>query len=382
MDKQHIAELIEKHLDGTASPAEYQQLLDWYRSVEHTEIHWPETEKQFDIRVDRILTNILSQDRHKKAPHLFQRKSFLIPTISIAAAAILVLLLVTNLFNKDQIKDTVLAEATTIILPGGNKAILTLSDGSVIDLTDSLHSYNNNREDGLKIYTNQGELTFNSSDYSTLSSNNLNTLSTPRGGQYMVNLPDGSKVWLNAESSLSFPNTFNPNERRVTLNGEAYFDIAKNKKAPFIVSVDDMQIEVLGTKFNVDAYKDSPRISTTLVEGSVKVSQGMQNIVLEPNQQSSWDKRSKKFSIQDIDTKLSTAWKNGYFIFENTNIKTIMSQLSRWYDIEVEYLGDISKKEYTGSILKRSTIQEVLNMLELTGTIEFKITGRRVSVMP
>lgn len=381
MDKQHIAELIEKHLDGTASPAEYQQLLDWYRSVEHTEIHWPETEKQFDIRVDRILTNILSQDRHKKAPHLFQRKSFLIPTISIAAAAILVLLLVTNLFNKDQIKDTVLAEATTI-LPGGNKAILTLSDGSVIDLTDSLHSYNNNREDGLKIYTNQGELTFNSSDYSTLSSNNLNTLSTPRGGQYMVNLPDGSKVWLNAESSLSFPNTFNPNERRVTLNGEAYFDIAKNKKAPFIVSVDDMQIEVLGTKFNVDAYKDSPRISTTLVEGSVKVSQGMQNIVLEPNQQSSWDKRSKKFSIQDIDTKLSTAWKNGYFIFENTNIKTIMSQLSRWYDIEVEYLGDISQKEYTGSILKRSTIQEVLNMLELTGTIEFKITGRRVSVMP
>lgn len=382
MDKQNIAELIEKYIEGTASPAEYQQVLDWYRSVDHNETFWPESEDQFEARVDRIRTNILAHRHQKNDTHVSRKKLFIIPAIAITAAAILIFLLITVLFNKDKITEAAFADATTTILPGGNKATLTLSNGSIIDLTDSLHNYSSSDQDIFSIHSAKGELTFSGTDHSSLSSSSFNTLSTPRGGQYMINLPDGSKVWLNAESSLSFPNTFNPNERKVILNGEAYFDIATNIKSPFIVTVDDMQIEVLGTEFNVNAYSDSPNISTTLVEGTVKVSQGVQNIVLQPNQQSIWNKESKKLSVKHIDTKLASAWKNGYFIFENTNIKTIMSQLSRWYDIEVEYLGDTSKKEYTGSILKRSNIQEVLNMLELTGTINFKIKGRRVSVMP
>lgn len=383
MNKQRIAELVEKHVEGKTSPAEYQELLDWYRSMDHTDIQWPESEQQFEERINRIQSNILPNRQVNNQPSFIKRNKIILSAVGIAAAMAIFFTL-SPTFKNETFENNVHTTASigkTNILPGGNKAVLTLSDGSIIQLSDSLSKFNRNNN-GFLITANQGELTLKTETLANSSSTKLNTLSTPRSGQYVVNLPDGSKVWLNAESSLTFPNTFNSKERKVTLTGEGYFDIAKNKNTPFIVQVDELQIEVLGTQFNINAYEDTPKLETTLVEGSLKVSQGLQSIILSPNQQSVWNKKEQKLSMQKIDTKAFTGWKDGYFVFENTNIKTIMSQLARWYDIEVVYIGNTANKEYTGRILKRSNIEEVLDMLELTGTINFEIKERRINVMP
>lgn len=381
MNEQRIAELVEKYLDNSATEAERQELLDWYKSVDHSEIVWPESEDQFDKRLERIKENILPSLRREKRQNR-SKKLY----ISILSAAAVLIAVITGVFLYTN-KDSELLSAShkeTFISPGGNKAVLTLSDGTVFNLGDTLQNFDFSEQNGFRLRAKEGELTFENHQTPALQSAQptYSTLSTPRGGQYVVNLPDGSKVWLNAESSLFFPNVFAEDERKVTLSGEAYFDINKKPKAPFTVSIQDLDIEVLGTEFNVNAYSNPTEIATTLIEGSVKLSSGSKSVFLKPNQQSIWSKENQSFTTQDIDTKSITGWKNGYFVFNNTNISVIMAELARWYDIEVSYEGDISQKEYTGSILRRSNIQDVLDMLELTETIKFKIEGRRIIVIP
>lgn len=272
-------------------------------------------------------------------------------------------------------------QTTSKIVPGGNKAVLTLADGSTIIL-DSAANGTLANQSNVRIYkTGNGRLVYDASHANVDDKNALalNTIATPRGGQYQVILPDGTKVWLNAESSLSYPAHFSGTERNVKLNGEAYFEVAKDKKHPFRVNINDMRVEVLGTHFNIMGYNNEAAIKTTLLEGSVKIIKGSQQQMIVPGEQAIV---SSGISVAKVNVDEAVEWKNGNFNFAHENLESIMRKIARWYDIDVAYQGKNTSASFVGTIPRSQSIQEVLKYLELTGLVHFKITERRVTAMP
>ena len=269
--------------------------------------------------------------------------------------------------------------ASRPIKPGRNTAALKLSDGSVINLDQvdaglisTLGKTRISKDSaGSIIYANN----------SSAPEDARNTISVPVGGNYKVILPDGTGVWLNASSSLTYPLAFRGKTRGVSLQGEAYFEVAKNRRMPFVVQVNSMQVTVLGTHFNVNAYTDHAGIQTTLVEGSVRLSQGAKQVVLKPGEQGDVDPSSSNIQVAQANTNKVLAWKNGYFMFQDDDIQEIMQQIARWYDLEVEYRGKLSNSRFGGIYSRNKDINELLKGLELTGLVHFKIEGRRVIVM-
>lgn len=287
------------------------------------------------------------------------------------------------------------------ISPGGDKAILTLSDGSTIAL-DSAKNGLLATQSGINISkTANGQIIYKTSLSSTSRLEpSYNTISTPRGGQYQVILPDGTKVWLNAASSLTFPASFSGGERRVKLSGEAYFEVVtlvspsnggdERIHIPFRVVSGNQLVEVLGTHFNVNAYPDEATISTTLLEGSVKVMhmRTHHTMLLKPGQES---QVGADIQVSNVEVAQAIAWKNGYFVFAYENIESIMRKISRWYDVDIQYEGDITKEGFIGSVSKFENVSQVLDMLRFTGLVHFKVEdqtnkhgqkGRRIIVMP
>ena len=308
------------------------------------------------------------------------------------------------------------APAAINVQPGGNKATLTLSDGSVINLGNATNGKVAEEGSVQVIKLKEGELKYESSIVNRQSAKTYNTLSTPRGGQYQLVLPDGSKVWLNAASSIKYPTQFAANERQVAITGEAYFEVAGlppapsggggAKKVPFIVTVQSpagdnlARVEVLGTQFNIMAYDDEAAIKTTLVNGKVMISQledGSQNNttdsykLLKPGQQAQIPQHAaiaaggnpiKVIDIADteeMDAVLS--WKNGYFTFNNADIKSIMRILARWYNIETGYQGKIPDYTISGSIPRKENISAVIKILEYEG-FHFKQEQNKIIVVP
>jgi transmembrane sensor len=267
------------------------------------------------------------------------------------------------------------------VAPGGNKAILTLANGTKVSLTDarpgkiasqfgvSIHKTMN----GDLVYMHPGQV-------SQLA---FNSIETPKGGQYQLTLPDGTKVWLNAASSLRYPLAFPGNERKVELTGEAYFEVAKNKAKPFKVFTDRQIVEVLGTHFDINAYTDEAATRTSLLEGSVKVSslKSGDEIKIRPGQQSIV---SSNISVKNIDVDEAIAWKNGYFMFDEESLESILRKVSRWYDVDILYQNiDSNKKLYfSGTLSRYSNVSKVLRRLELTESVHFKIEGRKIIVLP
>lgn len=312
-----------------------------------------------------------------------QQRRFLWPkAIAAAAAVVLMVLSFGGYFyfqNKSVETENRLAVNTHDVDPGGNKATLTLADGSTISLTDA----NNGelaKQSGVKISKSKnGELVYSvvASDATPLA---FNTISTPKGGIYQVNLPDGTKVWLNAASSIKFPTTFAQlSQRKVELEGEAYFEVAKNKKVPFVVSTSGQQVQVLGTHFNISSYSDEGELKTTLLEGSVKVV-AANTIVLKPGQQSNLKRNgSGDLKVSKANIAQVMAWKNGFFHFEKENLHEVMRQLSRWYDIEVIYEVDRHDDEFMGDIPRGIKLSEALKILSFEGT-QFRIEGRKLIV--
>jgi transmembrane sensor len=271
------------------------------------------------------------------------------------------------------------------ILPGGNKALLTLADGSTIILDSAQNGTLSNQGNIKIIKLDDGQLAYDKSAVSGSTEVLYNTISTPKGGQYQLTLSDGSKVWLNAASSLRFPATFSGNERKVELTGEGYFEVAHNPSKPFIVTKNNVEIKVLGTHFNVNAYDDEDVIKTTLLEGSVKVTKGNKSTLITPGEQAIVSNSSTTtFSInvkKDVDLDEAVAWKNGKFIFQDADIKSIMRQLEHWYDVSVIYDDkEVTNEEFVGSISRNVNISQILQMLEKTGAVKFEITGRTVIV--
>jgi len=225
-------------------------------------------------------------------------------------------------------------------------------------------------------------LAYNDNSIATTNMVMYNTITTPRGGQYQLVLADGTKVWLNAASSLKFPTAFAGDERRVELTGEGYFEVLHNDKKPFLVDTRNGIIQVLGTHFNINAYDNEMTVNTTLLEGSIKVFNESAFVILKPGQQSVINKRGEIRINKGIDVDEVVAWKNGKFQFgEAMSIEMIMRQLARWYDIEVEYktkeTGHIG-----GSISRNVNVSKVLEMMEMTGAAKFQVNGRNVTVLP
>jgi ferric-dicitrate binding protein FerR (iron transport regulator) len=335
-----------------------------------------------------VFEKIFSVDR--KIP----RRRLLMPLFRWAAAAVILITLSVGgwlYFSGGWDKDSNKALYANDIQPGGNDAILTLADGSEISLTDAGKGklLETAGVSIVKLADGQLMYTANEEPEKTGTEVTYNTITTPRGGQYQVNLPDGSKVWLNAASSIKFPTSFAPQkERRIELSGEAYFEVAKNKRQPFKVLTpssekDRMQeIEVLGTHFNVNAYEDEPETKTTLLEGSVRVSVPVSGAAAQllPGQQSIM--KNGALQTVNVDTEEAVAWKNGNFIFAGEGIESIMRKISRWYNVEVVYQGKIQPNNYIGTVSRFSDVSEVLGILELTKAVHFKIEGRRITVMP
>ena len=290
--------------------------------------------------------------------------------------------------SKQQEQNIQVVEKTVDIAPGGNKGILTLSNGKQIILSDISSKdiiAKEGEEDEVTIKMDEnGVITYvinPNSDISKEDVNSFNTLSTPTGGQYNIVLADGTKVFLNAVSSIKYPTQFNGDQRIVELEGEAYFEVAKNKSKPFLVKSDNQTIEVLGTHFNVHAYNNESLVKTTLLEGSVAVSYKNQKTILKPGQQSNTSNNFNKIVVKEVDTEEAIAWKNGRFKFDNADLKSVMKQLERWYGIKVEYRGDISDVRFNGGTFRNKNLSGVLKVLELSN-IKFKVEGKTVIVYP
>jgi ferric-dicitrate binding protein FerR (iron transport regulator) len=271
--------------------------------------------------------------------------------------------------------------------PGGNKAILTLGDNSTIVLDNAANGQLAQEGTTSVMKSKDGLISYSPTGGSGRGEVSWNTLTTPRGGQYQLVLPDGSKVWLNAASSIKFPAVFTGNERKVEMTGEVYFEVASlrlgtGQKMPFKVTIPGgAAVEVLGTHFNINAYDDESDIKTTLLEGSVKVSRDATAKILKPGEQVSISQSSDLSQPIPVQTEEVMAWKNGLFHFENVNIKAVMRQISRWYDIEVEYKGAINNEPLIIEIPRNTNLSDVLKVLETTTELQFKVEGKKVIVM-
>jgi transmembrane sensor len=283
---------------------------------------------------------------------------------------------------------------TADVMPGKNGAILTLSNGQQLVL-DSANNGSLTTQPGLQIVKHDSMIAYGPLPNKERTTEvAYNTLSTPRGRQFQVVLSDGTKVWLNASSSIHYPAVFDGKERVVEVTGEAYFEVAAltpkggKEKMPFIVKIktssgNDGRVEVLGTHFNINAYDDEAAIKTTLLEGSVKTSIGNgQSAILKPGEQAVLSGANSPLTIHhspDLDQVM--AWKNGYFQFERADIQTVMRQIARWYDVEIKYEGPVTKDKFGGSIPRDATLSQVLHALEQS-LVHFTIQGKKVIVTP
>lgn len=265
------------------------------------------------------------------------------------------------------------------LLPGGNHAVLTLANGKKILLDTAEDGLLNNQNNINVIKTKDGQIAYNGSAVAAVAGDNK--ITTPRGGQYQLLLADGTKVWLNSASSLQYPVIFTGNKRLVTLSGEAYFEVAKNKEKPFVVNVNGEQVKVLGTHFDIMAYDDEPAVKTTLIEGSVQVKKGMDSVLISPGEQAvSPNSGSDKLEVKQADIEETLAWTKGDFLFRSLSIDDIMRQIERWYNADVQYSSDVSDIRFSGGMQRKQDVSNLLEILEADGRLSFKIKGHIIIV--
>jgi hypothetical protein len=392
-----LKDLIEKYIANTCTRKELEQLLVMIENETGTEAitqtlkdRWERSGQKNALRESELDVKfaLLMQDARHEAPviSMLSAKKERRKNIRYAAAAIIICMLSVSVYflfkpqpARQVSKTENIKSPANDVAPGGNKAILTLANGTSIIL-DSAANGTLTTQGNSKILKLNGMLSYNT--LKNKSSEVLyNTISTPRGGQYELMLSDGSKVWLNAASSLRFSASFVGKERKVELLGEAYFEVAKNAAMPFKVKVHGMEVEVLGTHFNINSYDNESMIRTTLLEGSVKIDKNNSSSLLKPGQQAQMNKAGEIKIINNVDEEEAIAWKEGKFQFDKADIHDIMRQLARWYDVDVEYKGTVSS-HFGGTISRDVNLSQVLNMLHLTGEVNFQIQDKKVLVMP
>lgn len=382
MDINQAKELLHRYHTGNVSQSEKELVELWYSQlIETGEWQWDESEKDEVEKMleSRILEKIRLQNKKPRTIYLLSRKYWWA-----AASIVLVLGFSTYflVFNKTLKPSSIVitTEPNDVSAPQSNKAMVTLSNGQKVFL-DSISNGALAVQGNVKLVKlASGEIVYQSSG--ELSGKiQYNTLENPRGSKVInMVLADGSKVWLNAGSSLNYPVAFVGSERKVSVSGEAYFEVAHDASKPFVVHNGSMDVRVLGTHFNVNAFEDDDNnIKVTLLEGSVKISNGSSNGLLEPGQQALVSKEMK--ILNDVDLNKVMAWKNGYFQFDKASLQSVLKQVSRWYDIEVIYEGKNQPREFVGEIERDLSLSEVLKILEIN-KVNFTLEGKKLIVKP
>ncbi len=379
--QQHNARaILQRYIQGQCTEEERMWVEEWYKNNYDTE-----------FKIDTALAEEhFAEVWNALEDNVIRKKTVSFKKIAAIAASISIVLGIGSFYlwkssSQQEAEQVVVQEAQSQIEAGRDQALLTLADGRTIDL-DNVAVGEYVTENGIIITKmDDGTLSYKANaDQVQRVADVYNTISTPRGGQYKVILPDNSVVWLNAASSLRFPVAFAGNTRAVELEGEGYFEVAHDKRKPFIVTSQNQQTIVKGTKFNIAAYASDKEMVTTLVEGSVLVRamnnhrDGIDEILLRPNEQVVMN--NNVMTKSNVDPTQAIAWKDGKFIFNNTPLSRIMQQLSRWYDVEVQYLDAVDNITFTGSVSRFDDIQDVLRKISLTESVRFETKERRVMV--
>lgn len=395
MDQNRINYLLRQYAEGSISMAERQELegmLSQPNRDELVEYITRQMEQEGktaflikDNSTTDIFGNIIASDKTgipaiKPAHRFFSRQK-------IGAAASVILLLSAGLWfvlsrNKKQppVKLAETRQAMPEKDPGRNTAILTLGDNSFVEL-DSVGNGVVSTQGGSLVQLADGALAYTLQQHTHSNEITYNKITTPRGGEFTITLSDGTKVWLNAASSLRFPTAFNGDTREVELTGEAYMEVAQDNKRPFAVKIKGVNVAVLGTQFNINGYEDEEEVVTTLVDGRVRVS-AVNNAdqLLAPGQHAVLNNNSGNLFIEKADVAEETAWKNGKTYFNGANIKQIMRQISRWYDVDVVYKGNAVNMDFTCTVSRKDKLSKLLSLLELTGAVEFTMESNTIIV--
>jgi len=393
MAHNQLSYLYQRFLNDTASPQELAELKAYFNNPDYQEEIMRLMDKEWNFtgdistelptdRAESIYNQIISQSQGVRSFKLLKR-------ISVAAAFLIALGGISYYFlSNNKVNTKVIASAnnnpkTQDIPSGSNKAILKLASGKIVTLDDVKQGESLVEPGSTILKKTDGQLVYTSNNQSQSDEKaSLNTLEVPKGGEYKITLPDGTNVYINAASSLIYPTHFNAKERSVTLSGEAYFEVAKNSNAPFKVNVLNKQsVDVLGTSFDISAYADDAQIQTTLIDGAVKVVSQKSSVVLKPGEMAVNDLNSFRFKITNVDTTEVLAWKNGYFIFNNESLKSIMTKISRWYDVDITIKGNIDAVNVIGNYDRKKTLLNLLKGIELTNNVQFIVKDKKITVI-
>jgi len=378
MEEKEFTLLAERIADGTATDEEIALYKQYCASFAQKEPQWntewgdkEATGKELRTRIVSVLFG---------TPKSILRRFH--PLIRVAASVALIIGVGFVAWKGFKRLETGTQVAQTAVVkdipPGTDQAVLTLADGATIVLEGSesrlIH------KDGAAIRQQKGQLQYTVEDASAPVGNNK--LTTSRGGQYMLTLPDGTRVWLNAASSFTYPTRFSDKERRVEIEGQAYFEVAENPDQPFVVKVKGAFIKVLGTHFDIMAYPEEKEIQTTLVSGSIRVARGTAEKIIAPGEQAFWaDGAADGLSVRRaVDIQQAIAWKTGFFEFDNTDLPTIMRQIGRWYDVDIRYKNAPDDKTFGGRINRNLPLSQVLQLLEANGA-RFRVEDKEITVL-
>lgn len=373
-------QLAEKWMNGTITPEEAEEFSAWYHADAGEDL---QIDPGFATSREEIEARLWRRIQKKKKSEN-RGRYVVLRRVAAACIAAIILLSVYELSQRSTHNKPVVAakavERPDVSAPQSAKAVLTLDDGSRYYLDSTETGIITTAGTTPIVKQGDGLLSYEGKN---LSAARLiyNTLDVPRGSQVVkIVLSDGTKVWLNAGSTMRFPVSFGISERKVELTGEAYFEVAKETSRKFYVDCNSYRTEVLGTHFNVSAYPDELNGKVTLLEGRVRIGRQHEkkSVVLAPGDQAELSERLQVTS--GVDTEVVTAWKEGMFNFDNTNVAAIMRQVSRWYDVEVEYVDDVRDKHFTGKIGRHEKVSEVLGLLEMTDVIHFRIEGRKLRI--
>ena len=402
MPSERINLLVEKYFSNRCTEAEKYELMQWADAATEHQLEevlyhsWKSYETKFEMPEEmsqKILASVFAKEEtiEEEADDLEEETPLRFWQLSYKMAASIALIISLSLFawfqyntvgkRTEQRLVQVKEFEKNDVLPGTNKAILTFDDGSEVILDNSKNGTLGKEGETKILKPTNGQLRYESAQAS-IARPMYNTVTTPKGGQYQIVLSDGTKVWLNAASSLRFPLVFTGNERKVEMTGEVYFEVAKNAKMPFKVLSNGQEVEVLGTHFNVMAYQNEKAIKTTLLEGSVKVSRDNHTTILQPGQQAKVGLNNGIFrTVSDVSLEEELAWKDGYFQFNNTSLDMIMRQIERWYDVDVQYIGKVPDEHFTGKLPRNTNLSNVLKILSMS-EIQFKIEGKKIIITP
>jgi transmembrane sensor len=363
--------LLAKYKDGTATDDEKALVEKWLFRLNDEPVDLS------DDQIDKISQEIWAKLPQPGIAHTRHLRVF----TRIAAAASIILAVSAGLYFFRSAKPaTKKPQYANDIPPGDNKLILRLSNGKNIDLTAAKNGQIAKQGQTAITKVSNGQITYSAAAAGSLPIA-YNTVTAPRGGQGGITLSDGTKVWLNAASSITFPTAFNADNRTVTITGEVYFEVVHDtKRPPLRIIANNQIVEDIGTKFNINAYPDEPDMKTSLLEGSIEISAGNEHSILEPGQQARIGQN--KFNVvRDADLEEATAWHKGLFQFHDASIQTVMRQLARWYDVDISYEGKIPDRLFSGKIYRNATALTVADILSYK-KIHFKIEGKRIIVEP